>query len=202
MRIISGQSGGIPITVPKTVLRPTADRVREAVFSILSDRIAEARIIDMFAGSGSYGLEALSRGAASATFVESERAASEVIRQNLAKARLAGGQVVCQRVEAYLRSSGAGEFDLIFADPPYKKSDQDRDWDAELLGHRGLAARLAPGGLFVLESFARRAIPEEDGIGWRLADQRRYGDSVLRFFFLDSHARPPEMETPTGTAGV
>src|SRR5688572_25251899 len=86
MRIISGTAGGIPIAVPRSLLRPTADRVREAVFSILGTRVEGAAVLDLFAGSGSYGLECLSRGARSAVFVESDRGATAVISQNLAKA--------------------------------------------------------------------------------------------------------------------
>jgi 16S rRNA (guanine966-N2)-methyltransferase len=188
MRIISGQSGGIPISVPKTVLRPTADRVREAVFSILGPRVVGAAVLDAFAGSGSYGLECLSRGAASVVFVEENPAACETIRQNLAKARLGGGSVVTARLDSYLTKNLGAAFDLIFADPPYKKSPRDRDWDAELLASSALASALRPGGLFVLESFSRGATSPLAHSPWRLTGERRYGDALLRFLETTENA--------------
>src|SRR6187551_1612882 len=103
MRIITGSAGGIPIAVPKTVLRPTSDRVREAVFSILGARVEGAAVLDLFAGSGSYGLECLSRGARRVVFVESDRSSVAVISQNLAKARLTGGTVAGAPVESWLK---------------------------------------------------------------------------------------------------
>ena len=154
MRIITGSAGGIPIAVPRTVIRPTADRVREAVFSILGSRVEGAAVLDLFAGSGSYGLECLSRGARRAVFVDSDRSSVAVISQNLAKARLAGGSVAGAPVELWLKRA-TESFDLIFADPPYAKARGDRDWNAVLLGSGLLPGLLAPGGLFILESFAK-----------------------------------------------
>ncbi len=183
MRIISGTAGGIPIQVPKTLLRPTADRVREAVFSMLGERVEGAAVLDLFAGSGSYGLESLSRGAESCVFVESDRAAGPVIGANLKKAGLEGGTVVGARVETWLKGSG-GTFDLIFADPPFLKGKGDRDWDGELLSSGELAARLKPGGFFVLESFAKSAQPAPVGSPWTCALERRYGDVAVRLFYL------------------
>jgi 16S rRNA (guanine966-N2)-methyltransferase len=183
MRIITGSAGGIPIAVPRTLLRPTADRVREAVFSILGDRVEGASVLDLFAGSGSYGLECLSRGAARAVFVESDRRSAEVISQNLAKARLSGGTVSAVNVETWLKRA-AGEFDLIFADPPYAKSRDDRDWNTCLLASTELRALLAPGGLFVLESFFKSAPVLTPDSPWQAVDDRRYGDSALGFYMI------------------
>jgi len=188
MRIITGSAGGIPIAVPRTLLRPTADRVREAVFSILADRVEGASVLDLFAGSGSYGLEGLSRGAARAVFVESERRSADVITQNLAKARLQGGTVAAVNVETWLRRT-AGSFDLIFADPPYAKARTDRDWNTFLLASAELRALLAPGGLFILESFFKSAPVLPPDSPWEIADERRYGDSVIGFYKL-RHASP------------
>lgn len=184
MRIISGTAGGIPIQVPKTLLRPTADRVREAVFSMLGDRTEGARVLDLFAGSGSYGLECLSRGAAGCVFVESDRAAGPVIAANLKKASLSGGTVASAPVESWLKNK-SGTFDLIFADPPFLKQKGDRDWDALLLASAELSGMLAPGGVFVLESFAKAAHPPPPGSSWSCAAERRYGDVVVRLFFLN-----------------
>jgi 16S rRNA (guanine966-N2)-methyltransferase len=185
MRIISGTAGGIPIQVPKTLLRPTADRVREAVFSMLGARTEGAAVLDLFAGSGSYGLECLSRGAESCVFVESDRTAGPVMAANLKKAGLTGGTVATAPVESWLKAKG-GRFDLIFADPPFRKQKDDRDWDAWLLGSGELSGLLAEDGLFVLESFAKAAQPPPPGSPWSCAVERRYGDVMVRLFSLSS----------------
>ena len=190
MRIISGTAGGIPIQVPKTLLRPTADRVREAVFSMLGDRTEGARVLDLFSGSGSYGLECLSRGATECIFVESDRAAGPVIAANLKKAGLTGGTVATAPVESWLRAK-SGVFDLIFADPPFLKQKGDRNWDALLLESEDLRGLLAPNGLFVLESFAKSAHPPPPGVPWSCAVERRYGDIVVRFFLFNIAADAP-----------
>lgn len=189
MRIITGSAGGIPIAVPRTVLRPTADRVREAVFSILGSRVEGAAVLDLFAGSGSYGLECLSRGARRAVFVESDRSSVAVISQNLAKARLTGGTVTGAPVESWLKRA-TEQFDLIFADPPYAKQRGERDWNPVLLGSEVLPKLLAPGGLFILESFARggQVLPPE--APWQAVDERRYGDALLVFYQLPNADAP------------
>ncbi|MDG2124071.1 MAG: 16S rRNA (guanine(966)-N(2))-methyltransferase RsmD, partial [Verrucomicrobiales bacterium] len=136
MRVIAGESGGVPLKVPKTVTRPTADRVREAVFSILAERVVGARVLDVFAGSGALGIEALSRGAESAVFVEQNRGACEVLRGNLEKTGLVGwAGVVCGDALKCVGKLGR-EFDLVFADPPYVKKPGDRDFGKALLGGR------------------------------------------------------------------
>jgi len=118
MRIIAGKAGRIAIKVPVAVTRPTTDFVRQAIFSILGERVDNARVLDLFAGSGAIGLEALSRGAASCVFVDEHRQASNVISENLAKSRLEGGRVVKAEVATHLKRDAA-IYDLIFADPPY-----------------------------------------------------------------------------------
>ena len=190
MRIITGTAGGIPIAVPRTVLRPTADRVREAVFSILGDHVDGASVLDLFAGSGSYGLECLSRGASRVLFVEADRSSCAVITQNLTKARLNGGSVAGAPVESWLKRAPAAPFDLIFADPPYAKQRGDRDWNALLLGSVELQRLLAPGGLFILESFAKGGQILPEGSPWKAVDERRYGDSLLVFYQLPSADAP------------
>ncbi len=195
MRIISGTAGGIPIQVPKTLLRPTADRVREAVFSMLGERVEGARVLDLFAGSGSYGLECLSRGATQCVFVESDRAAGPVIVANLKKASLTGGTVATAPVESWLRAK-SGPFDLIFADPPFAKQKGDRDWDAVLLESVEVQGMLAAGGFFVLESFAKSAHAPAPGSPWSCAVERRYGDVVVRFFSLNLPAADAPASSP------
>lgn len=190
MRIISGSAGGIPIAVPRSLLRPTADRVREAVFSILGERVQGAAVLDLFAGSGSYGLECLSRGAKSAVFVEADRGSSAVISQNLAKARLPNGTVAGSSVEAWLKRAG-GAFDLVFADPPYDKKQGDRDWNTYLLTSPQLHALLAPGALLVLETFFKSAPKLPADSLWQVHDERRYGDSTVVFLELKPPADAP-----------
>jgi 16S rRNA (guanine966-N2)-methyltransferase len=181
MRIISGSSGGIPLRVPKTVLRPTTDRTRSAVFSILADRVKGAVVADLFAGSGAYGLECLSRGSKRAVFVDSDRAAIKTIEANLAKSKLvAGGDLLQAKVDSWW-TRPSGPYDLIFADPPYKKLEEDRDWNPEMLKTSFLHDLLAPDGIFILESWAHareQAVPET----WECVDDRKYGAARVRFF--------------------
>jgi 16S rRNA (guanine966-N2)-methyltransferase len=188
MRIISGQSGGIPIQVPKQVTRPTTDRVRAALFNILANKVPGAAALDLFSGSGAYGLESLSRGAVSCVFVESDRLAAEVIRANLSKAKLPGGSVLNLKVESALAKMEAGSFDLIFADPPYKKLSTDHDYDAQLLASPVLPGLLRVGGLFVLESFSKRPSVVPADAPWKMVDERSYGDTVLRFYAKGAEA--------------
>lgn len=177
MRVITGQAGGIRLDVPSGDLRPTMDRVREAVFSSLGDAVPGARVLDLFAGSGSLGIEALSRGAASALFVDSDRNSATCIRKNLARTGLEG---VIQTMDAFrFLELYAGEetFDLIFADPPYTKSGG-RDFSGELAGSPVLARALAPHGTFILECSRD---PEDHGT-LQLLKARRYGKSRIAYF--------------------
>ncbi len=167
------------IRVPGDVARPTTDFVRQAVFSILGEKVEGARVADLFAGSGALGLEALSRGAASCEFVEQNRKATGVIHANLEKARLDGGRVTSGDVHAWVKR-GSGSFDLVFADPPYAKTKLDRDHLAELLGSPAAAAMLAPGGYWVAEQAAESEPPRAEGL--RLLDRRVYGGSAILLY--------------------
>ena len=121
MRVISGSAGGITLKLPKTDLRPTMDLVRGAIFSSLGGGVEGASVLDLFSGTGSIGIEALSRGAASATLVEADRKACTIINENLARTRLQA-RVVCNDVFRFLEANVALEpMDFIFADPPYAK---------------------------------------------------------------------------------
>ncbi|MDP9093315.1 MAG: 16S rRNA (guanine(966)-N(2))-methyltransferase RsmD [Actinomycetota bacterium] len=127
MRIVGGVAKGRRLAVPARGTRPTSDRAREAMFSSLVELIdiEGVRMLDLFAGSGAVGLEALSRGAASATFVESDRAACEVLRHNIDAVGLGGAQVHRRPAATYLVAGGADQpFDLVFADPPYAFGEQ------------------------------------------------------------------------------
>ncbi len=181
MRIIAGSSGGIPIRVPRETTRPTTDRVRESVFSSLGTLVERARVLDLYAGSGSLGLESLSRGAACACFVDDSRAVCEVIRQNLRRARLEDlAEVRCLRVERFLAAAGQIRFDLIFADPPYARSETEREALEHFLRHESLPGALESGGLLVLESDARSPLPEVPSL--RKVREKRYGDTRITFF--------------------
>lgn len=179
MRIIAGKAGRIAIKVPPAVTRPTTDFVRQAIFSILGEGVEGAQVLDLFAGSGAVGLEALSRGAASCVFVEEHRNACAVITDNLAKARLDGGRVVKADASSFLKRD-AGIYQLIFADPPYWKHHGDKDHVGSLL-HAGLIVpRLAPGGWFIAEVFSGQPSPTADGL--TLTDRREYGNCAVLFY--------------------
>ena len=195
MRIISGSAGGLTLQVPRSVTRPTSDRVREALFSILGDRVRGARVLDLFAGSGALGLEALSRGAVAATFVEQDRRAVDVIRRNLAHCRLdppPGNRAGFIRLHAtdvyqWLRRFGSNTtatsdpamFDLVFADPPYTKRDHDRDHARDLLAHPRLPGLLTTDGWLVLETTADWRPPDPPPPPWQQQDDRCYGGTRL-----------------------
>jgi 16S rRNA (guanine966-N2)-methyltransferase len=195
MRIIAGSAGGIPLAAPRSGdVRPTMDQVRGAIFSSLAERVEGARVLDLFAGAGGLGIEALSRGAKAVTFVEHYRPAADCIRKNLEKARLTGGQVLCLDTLAYLdrlAKDGAAEpFDLIFADPPYTTASQPVDFCAKMLASPGLASALAPDGLFVLEKSPRHALAPPDSGIWEILRQKRYGSTEVLFIARLKPAAP------------
>jgi 16S rRNA (guanine966-N2)-methyltransferase len=170
MRVIAGEHGGRRLTAPKGAeTRPTADRVREALFSALGD-VSDRTVLDLFAGSGALGIEALSRGAARATFVERARPALAALRGNL-EALGIEAEVHAGDARAFVRNaSQAGRtYDLVFVDPPYR--------DAERLASElDLASVLAPEGRLVTES--DRRTPLDNGLP--LLFERRYGDTLIR----------------------
>jgi 16S rRNA (guanine966-N2)-methyltransferase len=173
MRVIAGQYKGHRLQTPPGVdTRPTSDRVREALFSILGGRVKDTRVLDLYAGSGALGIEALSRGAQEATFVDSAAAAVRAIEANL-EAVKAEATVIRAEARRFLggASRSARQYDLVFVDPPYRLAPSlGRDLSA------AVAAVLAPGGTVVVES-DRRAPLEID---LPLEDERRYGDTLIR----------------------
>ncbi len=179
MRVIAGTVGGIRLEVPRTGVRPTMDRVKAAIFSGLGNDIIDARVLDLFAGTGAMGIEALSRGASSALFVENDRAAVMTIERNLTKTKLPGR--VCPRdVFSFLRRSHDGEqFDIIFADPPYEKTKDGKAFTVLLLSSPKLAAMLLPSGTFVLEKRPSEPIPETNL--WRIVRAKVYGATEVLF---------------------
>lgn len=179
MRIIAGKAGRIAIKVPSAVARPTTDFVRQAVFSILGERVENAKILDLFAGSGALGLEALSRGATVCTFVDDHRQAISVVQENLTKARLEGGHVVKSEVALFLKRDAAS-YDIIFADPPYWKYHGDKDHVTELLNSSLIPPRLAADGWFIVEISSRQKSPES--VDFTLVSRREYGSSAILIY--------------------
>lgn len=180
MRVVSGTARGTTLKVPRSDLRPTMDMVKGAIFSSLHDLIPGARVLDLFGGTGSLGIEALSRGAARAVFVESDRRACEAIRENLEKTKLTGGDVQNVDVFSYVdKLAPTGGFDLIIADPPYAKAPGERDFASELLANDGIVRALAPGGIFVLEHLPHARLPK--ATRWDCFRDKRYGATSVAF---------------------
>jgi 16S rRNA (guanine966-N2)-methyltransferase len=179
MRVIAGSAGGIQLDVPTSGVRPTMDRVKGAIFSSLGEKIIGARVLDLFAGSGALGIEALSRGAASVLFVEENAAAAVAIERNLARTKLAG-RVRKQDVFAFLRSSQSRQsYRIIFADPPYEKTKSGEAYTQLLLDSHELAGMLEPSGVFVLEKRPGEKIPA--AALWNVTRARRYGATEVLF---------------------
>ena len=185
MRIIAGKSGGIKIQVPAQVTRPTTDRVREALFSSLGSLVEGANVLDLFAGSGALGIEALSRGADSAVFVEQARKACAVINANLEKtATKASATVQNRKVESYLKSNAQAEasFDLIFADPPYGKDSSSQQAISRLVESAELKKLLKPDGVFILENSAKADELYAEGL--TISSSRSYGECRITYYTL------------------
>ncbi len=180
MRIIAGLAKGMLLDVPRAGVRPTADRIREAVFSSLGARVPGARVLDLFAGTGALGLEAASRGAESVLFVENARGAVECLERNLATFQR-NREVACEfsvartMVEAQLQKLATADetFTLIFADPPYGPAAQD------LLRNEILPRLLADDGLLVIESAKRDALAVT--APWESVREAIYGDTRVDF---------------------
>jgi 16S rRNA (guanine966-N2)-methyltransferase len=176
LRVISGTAGGLHLKSPKRhALRPTQDRIRQVIFSSLAERVPGARVLDLYAGTGSLGIEALSRGAAAATFVEQEAEAVQCIRDNLLHCRFQG-EVRREDALAYLDKTSAEPFDLVFADPPYLKSRGALDEEPLL---QKLVPFLAGDGIFVWEHFAGRRL--QCSAFWEVVRFRTYGETGLTF---------------------
>lgn len=177
LRIIAGQARGHRLRTPKgRTTRPTSDRVREALFNILGPRVVKSLFLDLFAGSGAVGLEALSRGAREAFFVENNRQALACLNANLAAAGFQdkGRIMPVDARRALVNLAGSGlVFDLIYIDPPYHQG-----WGEIILP--AVAAVLAPGGLAVLETANSEAGPETADMV--IVARRVYGDTALNFY--------------------
>jgi len=179
VRVIAGTLKGRTLKAPTwDGLRPTSDRLRETLFNVLAPRIQGARVLDVYAGTGAAGIEAISRGAAHVTFVESDRRAHDLIAENLGRCGISGGYAIIRAsasraVETLRRSPSFVPFDIILLDPPYDHP------AAEAL--TGVDALVALDGLVVLEHARRAPVPDSAG---RLAITRDLvsGDSALAFY--------------------
>lgn len=180
MRVIAGsQKGRRLMAPPGTDLRPTKDRVKEALFSILGARTTDARVLDLYAGTGAIGIEALSRGARAATFVEPDPASLRALRANLDRCRMtACARIHAGTVAAFLRRARSADsvYDIIFADPPYHDGS-----GPALLPSLEQAGIMTPDSIVVLEHFSKVTVPPEVGRLVRLR-QYRYGDTTLSVF--------------------
>jgi 16S rRNA (guanine966-N2)-methyltransferase len=182
MRVIAGTAGGIQLLVPKSDVRPTMDRVKAAIFSSLGEAVVGARVLDLFAGSGALGIEALSRGAVSAIFVEKNRQGVAAIEKNLAKTSLKG-TIRQADVFAFLRRAASNEkFRIIFADPPYEKTKLGEPFTEKLFSDKSLPQLLEPGGIFILEKQPEESLPEMKL--WRVIRQKTYGATEILFLHL------------------
>jgi 16S rRNA (guanine966-N2)-methyltransferase len=184
-RIIAGRAGGRRIAVPPSGTRPTSDRVREALFSALTadPGLDGAAVLDLCAGSGALGLEALSRGAARALFVESDRRAAGVLRRNVAELGLPGAAVRLGSAAAVLGAPADGTYDVVLVDPPYATP------DAEVAGWLAAAWRngwLADDAVVVVERGRGAAFPWPPPLV--ALRERRYGDTVLYTALGSPHA--------------
>jgi 16S rRNA (guanine966-N2)-methyltransferase len=175
MRVIAGTHRGRTLKAPPgESTRPTSDRVREALFSILGDRVRDARVLDLFAGSGALGLEALSRGASAATFVDDDPKAIAAVKANLetlkAVAEVRRGDAL--RFLTGASKTGA-QYDLVFLDPPYRLAERFAPSLSE-----ALPAVLAREAVAVAESDRRAPL----ALDLQLQDERRYGDTLIRIY--------------------
>lgn len=178
LRIVGGSARGRRMAVPPRGTRPTSDRAREGLFNTLAAHldIGGARVLDLFAGSGALGLEALSRGASAVVFVESDRAAADAVRRNLLSVGLPGGSVLRCSVESYLVAAGADEpYDVALLDPPYAYDEQHL---ATVLSGLDDDRWVGSGGLVVVERAARGPEPQWPP-GVEPLKQKRYGEAVL-----------------------
>lgn len=175
MRIIAGQAGGRRLKAPDSKgTRPATDRVREAVFSSLGDWVVDSMVGDLYAGSGSFGLEALSRGAGSAVFVENGRKALQALRQNVARVGL-GGNVIESTVQDYLGRANH-RFHLVFIDPPWDLPASRLEQDLARLDRL-----LLPNAEVVISRRHTDPLPRHPET-WRVAADKRYGDTrIVRY---------------------
>jgi 16S rRNA (guanine966-N2)-methyltransferase len=180
MRVIAGRAGGVRLVSPKLGVRPTMDRVKAAIFSSLGEMIIGARVLDLFAGTGALGIEALSRGAESALFIDEDRQSIAAIEKNLVNAKLAG-RVRQQDAFSFLKGAAQlnDKFRIIFADPPYDPMKSGEAFAEKLLVDQALPKLLEPSGIFVLEKRPSERL--SDTTLWEINRQKTYGTTEVLF---------------------
>jgi 16S rRNA (guanine966-N2)-methyltransferase len=201
-RVIAGQAGGRRLAVPDgRDTRPTSDRAREGLFATISSiagPLDGARVLDLYAGSGAVGLEALSRGAGHVLLVEQGARAARVIKENISSIGLPGAVLVTDRVERVLARGPAGDqYDLVFADPPYALADAAVERVLVLLAEAGW---LAPAALVVVER-ATRSGPVSWPDGFVSDRERRYGEATFWYGLAAEAPEPPESPPVPASAG-
>jgi 16S rRNA (guanine(966)-N(2))-methyltransferase RsmD len=187
MRVIAGEAKGRRLRGPRgTETRPTSDKVKEALFSILGDRVKNARMLDLFAGTGGIGIEALSRGAAHLDFVESDEVLADILEQNLTACGFSDRADV-HRSDAFRFVKQIRQpYDLVFADPPY------HTWHLKkLLPALGQGAMITANGLAIVEHFRKIKLPPRLGL-LETVRSYEYGDTILTLYRKEEKDRPPE----------
>ncbi len=176
MRVTSGTGRGRRLKVPSgSRVRPTSDKVKQALFNILGDRVIDAEFLDLFAGAGGIGLEALSRGAGRVVFVDSSRESIDAVKHNVELTDFSSrAQTVLSKVESFLRKQSR-PFDIVFLDPPYAAELQPL---LELIAAAGVAKT---DGIVIAEHFKKQPSSEKAG-SLSLYREARYGDTVLAFY--------------------
>jgi 16S rRNA (guanine966-N2)-methyltransferase len=187
LRVIGGSAGGIELRQPRGATRPTSARLREALFAILEAAdLLRSPVLDLYAGSGALGIEALSRGVAQCTFVEADRRACDIIKHNLEHARLTGGTVVRGRVGGW-RADPETPVSLVIADPPY---DDPASWSSI---EASVQDALTADATIVVEHAARQAPPAELA-GRPLWRDRRHGEGAVAIYRAESATREDDSE--------
>ncbi len=191
-RVIAGSARGLRLSAPGGGTRPFGDRVKQSVFASLEPALPDARVVDLFAGSGAGGIEAPSRGAASCDFVEHDAGAVRVIAANLERTGLGGRARVIRGDVLRFLSGSAGPYDLVIADPPY--GDPVMLAVLDLLGRGGI---VAPGGAVVAKHFWRDELPERSGV-LAIETHRRFGETAITLYRADRTAAAAGSEQPGG----
>lgn len=176
IRIIAGAYGGRTLDAPgRSSTHAMSERARNALFNSISAELSGARVLDAFAGSGSLGIEAISRGASEAVFIEKDRIAAKIIQKNIDTLRIEHTKVIKTTVSNWLETSDQDKFDIIFADPPYH--------DTQFSTVKRLFALLKPGALMVLSHPGKGEVPSKTGVV--VVDNRSYGNLNLTFYRLE-----------------
>ena len=178
IRVIAGRFGGRKLDAPETNntrTKPMGERIRNALFNSIGSEVAEARVLDAFAGTGSVGIEALSRGAAHATFVERDKIAAKILANNVISLGLQNeAEIIPTSINNWLATKQPENYDIIFADPPYH--------NVQFSTVQTLFGLLKPNGLMVLSHPGRGEVPNLEKLGIVVVDNRSYGNAHLTFF--------------------